>query len=99
MDVLRLGHLLQAGSDGVGGQDVQVQQVEGLHRHTGLGPGHLHAALPGPPKDLAGEGVTPLHRLLPPPHGALALACHMLPALVIGGCGSRVCNTQTALSM
>lgn len=85
MDVLSFGEHLQRSGYIVAAVDVQVQQVEGLHSDAGLGSGSLHCALQGAPKDLAGEGTTPLYIFLAPGDIALALAGDVLPVLVIGG--------------
>lgn len=45
MDIFWLDQLLQPPCDSVSRLDVQVQQIEGLHSHTGLGSGSLHCAL------------------------------------------------------
>lgn len=83
MNVLGNGQHLQGGSHIVAAVDVQVQQVEGLHSHTGFRSSSLHSALQGAPKDLAGQGAPPLDVLLTPGHVALALARDVLPVLVI----------------
>ena len=73
MNVLSFSEHLQSGRHIVAAVYVQVQQVEGLHSHTGFGPCRLHCALQGAPKDLAGQGSTPLHILLTPGHITFAL--------------------------
>ena len=84
MDVLSYGEHLQSSNHIVAAVDVQVQQVEGLHSHAGLGSCSLDRALQGASKDLAGQCAAPLYVFLTSGDVALALARDVLPVLVIG---------------
>jgi len=85
MDVFRLGEHLQCCRDIVHTLDIQVQQIEGLNRDAGFGPGGLHGALNSPSKDLAGQRPAALYIFLTSGHIALALTSNVFPVLVVRG--------------
>ena len=89
MDVLRLCKHLQGCGDIIHTLDIQVQQIEGLNRDAGFGPGRLHGALNSPSKDLAGQRPTTLYIFFTSGHIALAFTSNVLPVFIIGGVGSR----------
>jgi len=89
MDVFRLSKNLQGCRDIVHTLDIQVQQVEGLNRDAGFGPGGLHGALKCPSKDLAGQRPAALYIFLTSGHIALALTRNVVPIVIIGGFCSR----------
>ncbi len=89
MDVFRLSKNLQGCRDIVHTLDIQVQQVEGLNRDAGFGPGGLHGALKCPSKDLAGQRPAALYIFFTSGHIALALTRNVVPIVIIGGFCSR----------
>ena len=100
MYVFRLGQHLQRRSDVVHALYIQVQQVEGLNRDTGLSPCSLDCALHCPSKDLAGQRSAAVNIFLTPCDIAFALARDVFPVLIIGSAGSSVCsNTLLFLAL